>query len=71
MLLIFLEGSPVHFVLTKVNFIDSPEAGHLVLVHLPDIVVLDGEDDEAVGVVLEKRLRKWFVCLSAIDYTDL
>ena len=33
-----------------------PERGLGLLVHLPDVMVLDGEDDEAPGVVLQERL---------------
>ena len=40
-LLIFLEFMPILHILTKVDFIDSPEACHLVFIHLPDIVILD------------------------------
>lgn len=71
MLLILLEGGPVLGVLAKVDLVNSPEAGHLVLVHLPNIVVLDGQDDEAVGVILEERLGQNLLCLGAINYTDL
>ena len=49
-LLVFGEFWPVSLVTTEVDLIDSPEAGHLVLVHLPDVLVLDGQDDEAVWV---------------------
>jgi len=41
-LLIFLQLLPVLFVLAQVDLVDSPEARHLVLVHLPNVVVLDG-----------------------------
>ena len=70
-LLILLEGLPVLCVLAQVDLVDGPEAGHLIFVHLPDVVVLDGEDDEAVGVILEERFRLHFLSLSAIDDTDL
>ena len=70
-LLILLEGLPVLRILAQVDLVDCPEAGHLVLVHLPDVVVLDGQDDEAVGVLLKERLRQDFLSLSAIDDTDL
>ena len=70
-LLILLEGLPVLDVLSKVDLVDCPEAGHLILVHLPDVMVLDWENDEAVGVLLKERLRQDFLSLSAIDDTDL
>lgn len=62
-LLVFAELLPVLDVLTEVNFVDSPEAGHLILVHLPNVFVMDRKDNEAVWVLLEKwlwqrRLRK-------------
>ena len=63
-LLVGLEGCPVLLVLTEIDLVDSPEAGHLVLVHLPDIVVLDGQDDEAVGVRFQKGL--WQDVLGAV-----
>ena len=62
---------PVGHVLSKVDFIHGPETSHLIFVHLPDVVVLDGQDDEAVGVLLKERLRQDFLSLSAIDDTDL
>lgn len=42
MLLVLFEVLPVLDVLTEINLVDSPEAGHLILVHLPDIMILDG-----------------------------
>ena len=71
MLLILLQGLPILGVLAEVDFVDGPEAGHLVLVHLPNVVVLDGQDHEAVGVILKERLGKDLLCLGAIDETDL
>ena len=50
-LLVRFKGSPVLFILSKINFVDGPKASHLVFVHLPDIVVLDGQDNESVGVL--------------------
>ena len=70
-LLILLEGLPVLCVLAQVDLVDGPEAGHLILVHLPDVMVLDWENDEAVGVLLKERLRQDFLSLSAINDTDL
>ena len=55
-LLIRLKGRPVLFVLSKVDFVDCPKAGHLVFVHLPYIVVLDGQDNKSVGVLFQKGL---------------
>ena len=70
-LLVLLEGAPVFGVLAEIDLIDGPEAGHLVLIHLPDIVVLDGQDDEAVGILFKKGLRNDFLGLSSIDLADL
>lgn len=41
MLLVVAEGGPVTQVTAKINLVDSPEASHLVFVHLPNVVVLD------------------------------
>ena len=41
-LLILLERLPVLTVLVKVNLVYSPETGHLILVHLPNVMILDG-----------------------------
>ena len=62
---------PVFFVLLEVDLIDGPEASHLVLVHLPDIMVLDRKDDEAIGVLFKERFRQDLLGLSAIDDADL
>src|SRR5262249_31246114 len=35
---------------------NRPEAGHVTLVHLPDGIVADGEQHEAVRVVLQQLL---------------
>ena len=35
----------------------GPEGGLGLLVHLPDVVVLDGEHREAVDVLIQERLR--------------
>ena len=61
------EFLPVVLVLGEVKFAYVPEAGHLVLVHLPDVVVLDGEDHESMGVLLQERLRKLSLRLSGLN----
>ena len=61
-LLVSGESLPVSNVLGKVNLLSSPEASHLVLVHLPDVTVLDREDDKSVRVVFQEGLRQ--LCLS-------
>ena len=55
-LLTFVKLVPIFQILTKVNFLGGPEASHLVLVHLPDVVVMDWEDDESVGVLIKHWL---------------
>jgi hypothetical protein len=55
-LLVICQLLPVLNVCGKVDFFSGPECCLLVLVHLPDVVVLDGEEDKAVGVLLKKRL---------------
>ena len=70
-LLVFLQILPILHVLGQIYFIDGPEAGHLVLVHLPDVVVLDWKQDEAVWVVLEQGLRLHFLILLAIGAAHL
>ena len=55
---------PVLNVLSEVDFFGRPEGRLLVLVHLPDVVILDWEKHEAVGVLLKKRL---FMLLSLRD----
>ena len=52
-LLIFFEILPIFSVLTKIDFIDSPEACHLIFVHLPDIMIHDGKNDKSIWILLE------------------
>ena len=37
---VVVELGPVDHVLTEVDFVHCPEAGHLILVHLPYVIVL-------------------------------
>lgn len=55
-LLTFIELVPVFQILTEINFLSGPEASHLILVHLPDVVVMDREDHEPVGVLVQDWL---------------
>ena len=71
MLFVLLEGDPVLSVLSKIDLIDGPEAGHLVFVHLPNVMILDGKDDEAVGVLFEEWLGQDLLSLSTIGKADL
>ena len=42
-LLVIIQLFPVLNVLGKIDFFSGPESSLLVLVHLPDVVILDGE----------------------------
>ena len=55
-LFVFGEFWPVPLVTAEVDLVDGPEACHLVLVHFPNIFVLDGQDNEAVWVFFEQGL---------------
>ena len=55
-LLTLVELVPVLQILTQINFLGGPEASHLVLVHLPNVVVVDWKDDEPVGVLIKDWL---------------
>ncbi len=57
---------PVLDILSEVDFFGGPEGGLLVLVHLPDVVVLNGEEDEAVRVLLKKGLGEGSLCLAVV-----
>jgi len=48
----------------RINLSNSPEAGDRLLILLPDIRILDGEDDEAVGVLAQK----WLVLDIELDF---
>ena len=52
------EFFPVLNILGKIYFLCSPEASHLILVHFPDVIVLDWQDHKSVRVLLKKGLRK-------------
>ena len=56
MLFVVCQLLPVLNVLGKVDFFSGPESCLLVLVHLPNVIVLNGEEHKAVGVLLKKRL---------------
>jgi hypothetical protein len=47
---------PVVKILGQINLLSSPERSLVLLVHLPDLMVLDGKEDEAVRVLLEEGL---------------
>jgi hypothetical protein len=56
MLLVLGEIVPVFKILTKIDFLSSPETCLLILVTLPNIIVLDWQDDKSVWIILEKWL---------------
>ena len=51
------EPVPVYSIARDVDFFSSPKGGFGFLMHPPYVVVLDGEEDEAMRVRLEERLR--------------
>ena len=63
MLFIIIQFLPVLNVLGEVDLFSCPESGFLVLIHLPNVVILDGEENKAIGVLLKKRLFV-YECLS-------
>ena len=58
--LVVLQLVPVFEVRAKVDLIDGPEASHLILVHLPDVVVLDRQQHKPVWVLFKERFRESF-----------
>lgn len=65
-LFVVIESLPVLYISCEVDFFSCPEGSHLVLVHLPDIVVLDGKNDKSVGVLFKERLRKRSLSLGEV-----
>lgn len=66
MLFIGSESLPVFNVLAEVHLVDGPEASHLVFIHLPNVFVLDGKDDEAIGVFFKERFWQWTLSVDRI-----
>jgi len=54
--LVVFEFRPILRVLRKVDFVNCPEGSHLVLVHLPNVWILNREDNEPIGVLFEEWL---------------
>ena len=65
-LLSIVEFFPILGVLSKIDFFSCPECRLLVLVHLPDVTVLDREKNKSVRVLLEEGLRKRCLGLSVV-----
>jgi hypothetical protein len=63
-LLTFIELLPIFQVLAQVDLFSCPEASHLILVHFPNVVVVNWKDHEPVGVLIEDGL--WQLALSLI-----
>ena len=51
------EPVPVYSVAQEVYIFSGPKGGFGLLIHPPDVIVLDGEEDEAMRVRLEEQLR--------------
>ena len=51
------ESVPVFGVAQEIYFFSSPKGGSGLLLHPPDVIVLDGEEDKVMRVRLEERLR--------------
>merc|ERR1719422_1955250 len=47
---------PIFQILLQVHLLSSPKARLSLFVHSPDVIILNGEDDESVGVFSEQRL---------------
>ena len=58
MLFILGQRDPVLHILGQVEFFRAPEDGNVILCHLPEIAVFDGENDVAVGVHFEHGLLR-------------
>jgi len=52
-LFVLVESFPVLQVGKEIDFFGSPERSHLLLVHLPDLGVLNGEKNETIRVFFE------------------
>merc|ERR1719400_1349283 len=48
---------PISQILLQIDLLGSPEARLSLLVHPPDVVILDGQDHKAVGVIFQQ----WFL----------
>jgi len=65
------ETLPVLHVCGQIDFLRCPKGGHLVLVHFPNVIVLDGQNDESVRVLLEKGLRQGSLSLCEVAVLGL
>jgi len=57
-----IEFFPIFDILSKINLFGGPECGNLVLVHLPDIIIFNWQNNKSVGIFFQERL--WHGALS-------
>jgi len=62
-LLIIGKLLPILDILCEIDFFGGPKGSLLILVHLPDVTVLNREQYEAVGVFLKKGLVEFTLAL--------
>ncbi len=60
------EFFPILNILSKINFLSSPESSFLVFVHPPNVMVLNRKEDEAVRVLFKKRFWERSLSLSVL-----
>ena len=66
MLLTLVEFFPVFLILSEVDLLSSPKGRLLILVHLPDIMILNREQHEAIWVLFKQGLRKRSLSLGVL-----
>ena len=49
---VIVESLPIFEVVREIKLLGSPKAGLCLLVHVPDILILDGKENEPVAVLL-------------------
>mmetsp|Transcript_14920 Transcript_14920/g.37590 ORF Transcript_14920/g.37590 Transcript_14920/m.37590 type:complete len:291 (+) Transcript_14920:634-1506(+) len=60
MALVIGQLDPVGIVRAEINLFGGPKGGFGLFVHFPEFVVLDGENDESVGVLAKEWFRSEF-----------
>ena len=61
------ESVPIRGVSREVDLLGSPKRCFGLLVHPPDVIVLDGEEDKTIGICLEEQFeRKMAFCLGGL-----
>ncbi len=56
-LLCWQESVPICGIGREVNLLGGPKGCFSLLVHLPDVIVLNGEEDKVMGICLEEWFR--------------